>query len=117
MRVAIYARVSTGEQSPELQLRELRDYAERRGFTLHRAPPCGGRPGPPGHRVLRERVSIRAPVRGATSASYPTAAKLPSFDPRPRAGADGVTAIGWPLEERFDPRPRAMACPRRTASM
>ena len=27
MRVAIYARVSTGEQNPELQLRELRDYA------------------------------------------------------------------------------------------
>ena len=27
MRVAIYARVSTGEQSPELHLRELRDYA------------------------------------------------------------------------------------------
>jgi len=34
--VAIYARVSTGEQSPELQLRELRDYAGRRGFTVHR---------------------------------------------------------------------------------
>jgi DNA invertase Pin-like site-specific DNA recombinase len=36
MRVAIYARVSTGEQNPELQLRELRDYAERRGFIIHR---------------------------------------------------------------------------------
>ncbi len=36
LRVAIYARVSTGEQNPELQLRELRDYAERRGFTVHR---------------------------------------------------------------------------------
>ena len=35
-RVAIYARVSTGEQSPELQLRELRDYAGRRGFAVHR---------------------------------------------------------------------------------
>ncbi len=35
-RVAIYARVSTGEQSPELQLRELRDYAGRRGFVVHR---------------------------------------------------------------------------------
>ena len=29
-RVAIYARVSTGEQTPELQLRELCDYAGRR---------------------------------------------------------------------------------------
>jgi hypothetical protein len=36
MRVAIYARDSTGEQSPEPQLRELRDYAERRGFVVHR---------------------------------------------------------------------------------
>ena len=36
IRVAIYARVSTGEQNPELQLRELRDYAERRGFIVHR---------------------------------------------------------------------------------
>jgi DNA invertase Pin-like site-specific DNA recombinase len=34
--VAIYARVSTGEQSPELQLRELRDDAGHRGFVVHR---------------------------------------------------------------------------------
>src|SRR3954454_9765684 len=36
IRVAIYASVSTGEQNPELQIRELRDYAERRGFIVHR---------------------------------------------------------------------------------
>src|SRR3954462_10032474 len=36
MRVAIYARVSTADQNPELQLRELRDYAAHRGFTVHR---------------------------------------------------------------------------------
>ena len=35
-RVAIYARVSTGEQNPEAQLRELRAYAERRGFPISR---------------------------------------------------------------------------------
>ena len=35
MRVAIYARVSTADQNPELQLRELRDYAAYRGFTVH----------------------------------------------------------------------------------
>ena len=36
MRVAIYARVSTANngQSPEMQLRELREYAERRGWTV-----------------------------------------------------------------------------------
>jgi DNA invertase Pin-like site-specific DNA recombinase len=36
MRVAIYARVSTVDQNPELQLRELRDYAAHRGFAVHR---------------------------------------------------------------------------------
>jgi DNA invertase Pin-like site-specific DNA recombinase len=36
MRVAIYARVSTsnGQQSPEMQLRELVDYCQRRGWEL-----------------------------------------------------------------------------------
>jgi DNA invertase Pin-like site-specific DNA recombinase len=34
--VAIYARVSTGEQSPEAQLRELRAYAALRGFVVTR---------------------------------------------------------------------------------
>ena len=36
MRVALYARVSTlnNGQSPEMQLRELREYVERRGWTL-----------------------------------------------------------------------------------
>src|SRR5215207_901448 len=43
MRVAIYARVSTGEQNPELQLRELRDYAERRGFSPGRLEPLPDR--------------------------------------------------------------------------
>ena len=36
VRVAIYARVSTVDQNPEPQLRELREYAERRGFAVHR---------------------------------------------------------------------------------
>ena len=36
MKTAIYARVSTvgNGQSPEMQLRELREYVERRGWTL-----------------------------------------------------------------------------------
>jgi DNA invertase Pin-like site-specific DNA recombinase len=35
-RVALYARVSTsnGQQDPEMQLRELRDYSERRGWQI-----------------------------------------------------------------------------------
>lgn len=34
MRTVIYARVSTAEQSCEMQLRELRDYAARRGLDV-----------------------------------------------------------------------------------
>jgi DNA invertase Pin-like site-specific DNA recombinase len=34
MRVALYCRCSTSEQSPEMQLRELREYADRRGWTI-----------------------------------------------------------------------------------
>ena len=33
-RVALYARVSTRDQHCELQLRELREYAERRGWQI-----------------------------------------------------------------------------------
>jgi len=34
-RVAIYARVSTMEQSTDMQLAELREYVSRRGWTVH----------------------------------------------------------------------------------
>jgi Resolvase, N terminal domain len=33
-RVAIYARVSTQDQDPQMQLRELRSYAKHRAFTI-----------------------------------------------------------------------------------
>jgi putative DNA-invertase from lambdoid prophage Rac len=35
VKAAIYARVSTSDQTCEMQLRELRDYLGRRGWTLH----------------------------------------------------------------------------------
>jgi putative DNA-invertase from lambdoid prophage Rac len=35
IRVAIYARVSTSDQTCELQLRELREYCQRRGWSIH----------------------------------------------------------------------------------
>lgn len=34
MRVAIYVRVSTADQSVEMQLRDLREYAKQRGFEI-----------------------------------------------------------------------------------
>ena len=36
MKVALYARVSTSDQSTDTQLSELREYAKRRGFTVQR---------------------------------------------------------------------------------
>ena len=36
MRVAIYARVSTGEQDSENQLEQLRDYCRRQGYVIER---------------------------------------------------------------------------------
>ena len=33
---ALYARVSTSDQNPNAQLAELREYAHRRGFQIHR---------------------------------------------------------------------------------
>src|SRR3954471_19898570 len=46
-RVAIYARVSTGQQSPEAQLGELRPYAAHRGVVVTRkcADPASADPG------------------------------------------------------------------------
>ena len=37
MRIGIYARVSTKDQSCELQVRDLRSYCVARGFDLVRA--------------------------------------------------------------------------------
>ena len=34
MRAAIYTRVSTADQSPELQLREIQDHATRQGWEI-----------------------------------------------------------------------------------
>lgn len=36
MKIAIYARVSTMDQSCDMQLKELREYAKRRGFTIYK---------------------------------------------------------------------------------
>ena len=44
MKVAIYARVSTSNngQDPAMQTRELREYAERRGWTVASEYVCIG---------------------------------------------------------------------------
>ena len=45
------------------------------------------------------RVSIHAPVRGATEADEDKQAELEGFNPRPRAGGDRSTAIVVPIPE------------------
>ena len=35
LRVAVYARVSTADQNCEMQLRELREYSERRAWAVY----------------------------------------------------------------------------------
>jgi putative DNA-invertase from lambdoid prophage Rac len=59
MRTALYARVSTTDQSCEMQLRELRDYAERRAGKSPKSmsiPAGAGRePADPNfHRLMRD---------------------------------------------------------------
>ena len=36
MKAALYARVSTSDQNPEMQLQALRDFAQLRGFTVYK---------------------------------------------------------------------------------
>ncbi len=56
-------------------------------------PPCGGRP-PEGIELVEAYpVSIHAPVRGATWSSGKSSSALTSFNPRPRAGGDGLSGL------------------------
>ncbi len=53
------------------------------------------------------RVSIRAPVRGATPLRRVRAENGQCFDPRPRAGSDRSPPPLQSADRSFDPRPRA----------
>ncbi len=57
------------------------------------APPCGGRPRPVRRHEGLGRVSIRAPVRGATPTVWSGSSAPCCFDPRPRAGGDGPSVL------------------------
>ncbi len=63
-------------------------HAGNRSGQFRSAPPCGGRPRLICDDVHNVKVSIRAPVRGATTAPITKPTAMPSFDPRPRAGGD-----------------------------
>jgi len=64
-RVALYARVSTsnGQQDPEMQLRELREYAERRGWLVAEVYTDAGVSGSKDSRPALNRLMIDAKQR------------------------------------------------------
>jgi DNA invertase Pin-like site-specific DNA recombinase len=64
-RVALYARVSTsnGQQDPEMQLRELREYAERRGWQIAEVYTDAGVSGSKDSRPALNRLMIDAKQR------------------------------------------------------
>jgi DNA invertase Pin-like site-specific DNA recombinase len=66
VRVALYARVSTDEQNPEPQMRELRDYAERRGFSLRRIA-ARERLSPSGVRKMLKRAGVETAAAPAAA--------------------------------------------------
>jgi DNA invertase Pin-like site-specific DNA recombinase len=64
MRVAIYARVSTTNgQDPEMQLRELREYCQRRGWEIHHEYVDAGISGTKGKRPELDRLMADAHKR------------------------------------------------------
>ena len=63
MRVAIYARVSTADQSCEMQLRELREYTERRGWTAVKEYVDSGWSGAKANRPELDRLMRDASMR------------------------------------------------------
>jgi len=63
MRVAIYARVSTADQSCEMQLRELREYTERRGWTAAKEYVDSGWSGAKANRPELDRLMRDASMR------------------------------------------------------
>lgn len=64
-RVGLYARVSTsnGQQDPEMQLRELREYAERRGWQIAEVYTDAGISGSKDSRPALNRLMIDAQQR------------------------------------------------------
>src|SRR5713101_4850584 len=64
-RVALYARVSTsnGQQDPEMQLRELREYADRRGWAIAEVYTDAGVSGAKDSRPALNRLMIDAKQR------------------------------------------------------
>ena len=59
----------------------------------------------------QRQVSIRAPARGRTTRHAKPPEKTPSFNPRPREGANPSASARLPIAICFNPRPREGANP------
>ncbi len=68
-------------------------------------PPCGGRPSAIFMRHLAKRVSIHAPVRGATPANKSNRRLQNCFNPRPRAGGDRIFGVAGFVLLQFQSTP------------
>jgi DNA invertase Pin-like site-specific DNA recombinase len=62
MRAALYTRVSTSDQNPDLQLREIHDYANRQGWEIvetYQDTISGAKASRPGLNVLMAEARAR----------------------------------------------------------
>jgi site-specific DNA recombinase len=71
-RVALYARVSTsnGHQDPEMQLRELREFIERRGWQVTEVYTDAGVSGAKASRPALNRLIVSADLKGSQSGRF-----------------------------------------------
>src|SRR3954464_2958453 len=103
LRAGLYARVSTEDrgQDPETQLRPLREYAERRGFSVVGAGLCGSERG----RLVKAAegrgiIGGRAPLTGITLVLEPPWCRSPTCSPpwtgSPTRAAARDGATRWP---------------------
>ncbi len=65
----------------------------RKRKKFQSTPPCGGRQAGTANSEQLDRVSIHAPVRGATNRRPGSALEPFGFNPRPRAGGDLVSIV------------------------
>ena len=83
------------------------------GVEFQSTLPHGERPGIGVRRVSSQRVSIHAPTRGATRASFQRVVSYACFNPRSHTGSDMTTTGHNYAHRRFNPRSHTGSDPRR----
>ncbi len=95
------------QSAPPCGGRRRRRRLHRGGDTFQSAPPCGGRRGRAAAQAHGHRVSIRAPVRGATGGPRPHGGRRGFQSAPPCGGRPSSASPPRRRRERFNPRPRA----------